>query len=263
MAFELDVCGLMNVQFAVRNGRIYVLEVNPRASRTVPFVSKATGVSLAKIATKVMVGCKLEDLGFTEEIEPKHLSVKESVFPFARFPGVDTMLGPEMKSTGEVMGVDSTFGMAFAKSQRAAGVNLPMDGNCFISVKDKHKRPILFIAKKLEELGFKILATTGTAKALRMNGIQVETIHKVSDHKHPNVVDLIVKGEMHLVINTPSSRTPRQDEVAIRSTSVAHNVPLCTTVSGASASVIAIDALKKEGISVKTIQEYAEETHRN
>jgi carbamoyl-phosphate synthase large subunit len=261
MAIELQVKGLMNVQYAVRNDKIYVLEVNPRASRTVPFVSKATGVPLANLATKVIVGCKLKDLGFTKEVETKHISVKESVFPFIRFPGVDTMLGPEMKSTGEVMGIDTTFGVAYAKAQLGAGQKMPLSGTVFISVKDKDKRPMLFIAKKLEELGFKLVATCGTAKALRMNGVHAETVKKVSEGR-PNVVDMIINGQVQLVINTPSSRSPRRDEVAIRSTSVAYSVPLVTTVSGASATVNGIECLKKEGLSVKSIQEYAEETRR-
>ena len=263
LALELQVKGLMNIQYAVKNDTIYVLEVNPRASRTIPFVSKATGVPLAALATKVMVGCKLKDLGFTEEVRVEHIAVKEAVFPFVRFPGVDTMLGPEMKSTGEVMGIDSTFGRAFAKAQLGSGQKLPFGGKCFISVKNKDKRPILFIAKKLEELGFRLIATAGTAKALNMNGMNVEIIHKVSDHLHPNVVDLIINGEVQFVINTPSGRTPRADEVAIRSTSVAYGVPLVTTVSGASATVNAIESLKKEGLSVKTIQEYAAEIGRS
>jgi carbamoyl-phosphate synthase large subunit len=255
LALELDVVGLMNVQYAVKSDVIYVLEVNPRASRTVPFVSKAIGLSLAKIATKVMVGGTLKGMGVQESPLPVHVSVKESVFPFARFPGVDAMLGPEMKSTGEVMGMDYVFGMAFAKAQLAAGQRLPRAGNVFISLKNKDKRPMIFIVKTLCDLGFHIFATDGTAHMLQMNGIPVERIRKVSEG-HPNVVDLMRQGEVHLIINTPSSRSPRRDEVAIRSNAVACGVPLITTVSGASAAVNAIERLLREEPRVRALQDY-------
>jgi len=256
LARELRVVGLMNIQYAVKNDVIYVLEVNPRASRTVPFVSKATGVPWAKIATKVMMGHRLRDLGITGEVEPAHLAVKESVFPFKRFPGVDTLLGPEMKSTGEVMGIDTTFGMAFAKSQLAADLKLPLKGTVFVSVKNKDKRAILYIVKRLVELGFDIVATEGTANALIRNDIEVTKIRKVSEGR-PNVVDLIKNGQIQLIINTPApGRTPRQDEVAIRSTAVAFNIPIVTTVSGAAATVNAIEALIHKSMNVVSLQEY-------
>jgi len=258
LALELGVCGLMNVQFAVKNDLIYVLEVNPRASRTVPFVSKAIGLSLAKIATKVMVGGTLKEMGLGgsgDQRVPRHVSVKESVFPFARFPGVDAVLGPEMKSTGEVMGMDPVFGMAFAKSQLAAGQRLPGRGNVFVSLQNKDKRPMIFIVKTLCDLGFHICATDGTAHMLQRNGIAVERIRKVSEG-HPNVVDLMKQGKVELIINTPSSRSPRKDEVAIRSNAVARGIPLITTVSGASAAVNAIQNLLREEPRVKALQDY-------
>jgi carbamoyl-phosphate synthase large subunit len=255
LALELGVRGLMNVQYAVKNDLIYVLEVNPRASRTVPFVSKAIGLSLAKIATKVMVGRTLKEMGIREVRAPRHVSVKESVFPFARFPGVDAMLGPEMKSTGEVMGMDPVFGMAFAKSQLAAGQRLPGGGNVFVSLQNKDKRPMIFIVKTLCELGFHICATDGTARMLQINGITVERIRKVSEG-HPNVVDLMKQGKVELIINTPSSRSPRKDEVTIRSNAVARGIPLITTVSGASAAVNAIQVLLQEEPRVKALQDY-------
>ncbi|MEW6441729.1 MAG: carbamoyl-phosphate synthase large subunit [bacterium] len=258
LALELNVRGLMNVQYAVKDDRIYVLEVNPRASRTVPFVSKAVGISLAKIATKVMLGGKLRDLWPRKSGPPGHIAVKESVFPFSRFPGVDAVLGPEMKSTGEVMGLAPFFGMAFAKSQLAAGQRLPQRGNVFISLKNKDKRPMLFIAKRLHDLGFRIYATRGTARTFQMNGIAVELIRKVSEG-HPNVVDLMKQGQVDLIVNTPSGKTPRRDEISIRSTAVAFGVPLITTVSGASATVNAIETISKEKAVVKALQDYHED----
>ena len=255
LALELDVRGLMNIQFAVKNDDLYVLEVNPRASRTIPFVSKAIGVSLAKVATKVMLGKRLRDLGIREVLELDHIAVKESVFPFSRFPGVDAVLGPEMKSTGEVMGLDRVFGMAFAKSQLAAGQRLPREGSVFVSLKNKDKRPMIFITKKLHELGFHIYATEGTGRMLQINGIHVELVRKVSEG-HPNVVDLMRDGSVDLIINTPSSRSPREDEVAIRSSAVALGIPLITTVSGASAAVNAMEVLLRERPRVKALQDY-------
>ena len=257
LARELQVVGLMNIQYAIKNDIIYVLEVNPRASRTVPFISKATGVPWAKVAAKVMVGRKLHELGIKEEVEIHHVAVKESVFPFNRFYGVDTVLGPEMKSTGEVMGIDTDFGMAFAKSQIGAGGNIPLKGRVFISVMNKDKRSIVFLAKKLVDLGFQIVATKGTAKVLANNGIPVQSVFKVGEGR-PDIVDQIKNGEIHLVINTPSGKKPKSDEVAIRSQSVAHNIPCVTTLSGAEAVVNSIESLRR-GMSVKSIQEY----HRN
>jgi len=247
--------GLMNVQYAVKNDVIYVLEVNPRASRTVPFVSKATGIPWAKIAAKLMVGKTLSELGLTREVEINYVAVKEAVLPFKRFHGVDTVLGPEMKSTGEVMGIDVDFGMAFAKSQIAAGQTLPPKGTVFISVMNKDKRHVVFIAKKLLDLGFQIVATTGTAKVLAKNGIPVKRVHKVNEGR-PHILDLIKNGEISLIINTPSGKKPRADEVAIRSEAVTHDIPYCTTLSGASAAVNGIESLIRKGISVQSIQEY-------
>jgi carbamoyl-phosphate synthase large subunit len=255
MAKELNAVGLMNVQYAVKDEKVYVLEVNPRASRTVPFVSKAIGVPLAKLATKVMLGKKLKELGFTEEIIPKHISVKESVFPFNRFPGVDVILGPEMKSTGEVMGIDKDFGRAYIKSQIAAGQNLPKKGNVFISVRDRDKRSVVFIAKKLVDLGFHIFSTSGTAAALEKNGIEVKVLPKLAEGR-PNVLDLMKDGKIQLVINTPSGRIPRQDELKIRSQVVLYNIPYTTTISGAQATVNGIETMFKKELEVKSLQEY-------
>lgn len=256
MAKELCVKGLMNIQYAVKNNVVYVLEVNPRASRTVPFVSKAMGVPLAKLATKIMLGKTLEELGFTKERKMNYVTVKESVFPFIRFPGVDVILGPEMKSTGEVMGIDDTFGTAYAKSQIAAGQNLPTEGNVFISVKNQDKRNVIFVAKKLADLGFKIMATSGTAEALKNNDIDVEVLCKLHEGR-PNIVDLIKDGNVSLIINTPAGKVTKEDETRIRSQAILYNVPLVTTISGAQATVNGIENLsKKKRLSVKSLQEY-------
>jgi len=255
LARELNVVGLMNVQYAVRDNKIYVLEVNPRASRTVPFDAKATGVPLAKLAAKVMAGAKLKDLGFTEERVPEYSCVKESVFPFNRFPGVDIMLGPEMKSTGEVMGIDDDFGRAYMKSQLAAGQNLPLKGTVFVSVRDKDKRAITFVAKRLADLGFDLIATKGTARVLKKSGLSVAVVRRVSEGR-PNILDGIKDGRVHLIINTPSGRVPRADEVVIRSTAIMHGVPCITTVSGAQASVTGIEVLMKRRLDVKPLQAY-------
>lgn len=255
MAKELNVIGLMNIQYAVKDDKVYILEVNPRASRTVPFVSKTIGVPLAKLATKVMLGKKLKDLGFTQEIIPKHVAVKESVFPFNRFPGVDVILGPEMKSTGEVMGIDADFGRAYIKSQIAAGQNLPRKGNVFISVRDRDKRSVVFVAKKLQDLGFSVYATSGTAAALEKNGINVKVLPKIADGR-PNVLDLMKDGLIQWVINTPSGRIPRQDETKIRSQVILYNIPYTTTISGAQATVNGIEGFLKKDLDVKSLQEY-------
>ncbi len=255
LAKGLNVIGLMNVQYAIRGDKIFVLEVNPRASRTIPFISKAIGVPLAKLAAKVMAGAKLQDLGFTSEIVPDYSSVKESVFPFNRFPGVDIMLGPEMKSTGEVMGIDMDFGRAYMKSQLAAGQNLPLKGNVFVSVRDKDKRAITFIVKRLIDFGFGIIATEGTARALKKNGIEAETVNKVFEGR-PNIVDYIKDSKIHLIINTPSGRIPREDEVKIRSTAIMQGVPCITTISGAQASVNGIEVLLKKDLGVLPLQAY-------
>jgi len=258
LARELEVVGLMNLQYAIKNDVIYILEVNPRASRTIPFISKATGTPWAKVAAKVMVGKKLWELGIEKEVEIRHIAVKESVFPFKRFYGVDTVLGPEMKSTGEVMGIDTDFGVAFAKSQIAAGTSIPLKGRVFISVMNKDKRPIVFVAKKLVDLGFELVATKGTAKVLMNNGIPVQSVYKVGEGR-PDIVDRMKNREIQMVINTPSGKKPKVDEVAIRSQAVAHNIPIITTLSGAEAVVNGIESLLKKGMSVNSIQEY----HRN
>ncbi len=255
LAKGLDVIGLMNIQYAVKDDVIYVLEVNPRASRTVPFVSKATGVQWAKVAAKLMVGMKLSDLGIEKELEIDHVAVKESVFPFNRFGAIDTILGPEMKSTGEVMGIDSSFGAAFWKSQLSAGQNLPSEGNVFLSVKNRDKRNVVFIAKKLSDLGFKICATKGTGKVLANTGIDVQFVNKVSEGR-PHIVDMIKNGEVHFIINTPSGRNPKADEVLIRSGAVQYKIPYTTTLSGAQAVVNAIEIMKKGSIKVKALQDY-------
>lgn len=255
MAGELKTIGLMNVQYAIKDNNVYVLEVNPRASRTIPFVSKVIGIPLAKLATKVMLGKSLKELGFTREIIPSHVAVKESVFPFNRFPGVDIILGPEMKSTGEVMGIDKDFSRAFIKSQLAAGQRLPKKGHVFISVRDKDKRAVIFIAKKLSDLGFAIFATEGTALALKQGGLAVKVLPKISQGR-PNILDLMKDGKIQLVINTPSGRIPRQDEIMIRSHVILHNISYTTTISGAQATVNGIETLLKNKLEVTSLQEF-------
>ena len=255
LAQELKVVGLMNIQYAVKNGVIYVLEVNPRASRTIPFVSKATGVPLAKLATKVIMGERLKDLGLTTEVIPSHISVKESVFPFARFPGVDTLLGPEMKSTGEVMGIDQSFGLAFAKSQLAAGQKLPLSGTVFISVKGEDKMALLNTAFLIYDLGFKIVATRGTSAFLSHHGISNQQVNKVREGR-PHIVDMIKNGDIDLVINTTSNKNAIAESYSIRRTAVTFNVPYTTTLSGAKATALAIKSLIHGQLNVKALQEY-------
>jgi carbamoyl-phosphate synthase large subunit len=255
MARELKVIGLMNVQYAVKDDVVYVLEVNPRASRTVPFVSKAIGKPLAKIAAKVMAGKTLKELGFTEEIWTKYWAVKESVFPFNRFHGQDILLSPEMRSTGEVMGLDADLGIAYAKSQMAANAPLPTGGKVFISVSDSHKMEVATLAKDYLALGFELVATSGTAAVLEKAGLKVQKIYKVSEGR-PNAVDLMKNKEIQLVINTPAGQVPRADEVKIRTTAVYTGTPIMTTMSGAKAAALGIAALKKSGYAVKTVQEY-------
>jgi carbamoyl-phosphate synthase large subunit len=255
MAKALDVRGLMNVQFAVKDETVYVLEVNPRASRTVPFVSKAIGRPLAKLAAKIMTGLKLKDLGFTEEIIPKHYSLKEAVFPFAKFRGTDILLGPEMKSTGEVMGIDDDFGLAYAKSQMAAMPPLPLSGNVFISVRDADKPAILDLARGLQELGFWVYSTSGTATALENAGVPVARLNKITEGR-PNVLDMLKNGEIALIINTPAGPVARQDEVKIRTTALYQRVPVMTTLAAARASLLALRSLKSKTLGVKSLQEY-------
>jgi carbamoyl-phosphate synthase large subunit len=255
MARELKVIGLMNVQYAVKGETVYVLEVNPRASRTVPFVSKAIGVPLAKLAAKIMAGKSLRELGFTEECWPKYWTVKESVFPFNRFHGQDILLSPEMRSTGEVMGLDSDLGIAYAKSQIAAGGPLPLSGRVFISVSDAHKPDVANVARLFADLGFELSATNGTASILEKAGLKVQRVSKLSEGR-PNTVDLLKNRQIQLVINTPAGQTPRADEVKIRTTAVYTGTPIMTTMSGARAAALGIAALRKSGYSVKTLQEY-------
>jgi carbamoyl-phosphate synthase large subunit len=255
LARELKVVGLMNVQFAIKENQLFVLEVNPRASRTVPFVSKAIGVPLAKLAAKVMAGKTLKELGFTREQTPKHWCVKEAVFPFVRFPGATITLSPEMRSTGEVMGIDNDLGIAFAKAEAAAKPGLPVQGNIFLSVKDADKPRAAELARRLEKLGFSICSTSGTAKVIAEKGVKVTKLQKIGEGR-PNAVDLIKNGQIQMVINTPSGMIPRRDENAIRSAAYAHNVCIMTTITGAQAAVNGIRALKRERVGVKPIQAY-------
>ena len=255
MARELNVRGLMNVQFAVKGDNVYVLEVNPRASRTVPFVSKAIGVPLAKLAAKVMTGKSLRELGFTREIVPKHFSVKEAVFPFLRYEGLDISLGPEMKSTGEVMGMDIDLGLAYAKSQMAAPPPLPKKGKVFISVKDTDKEAVIPVAREFVKLGFEIISTGGTAEALTKAKIKVTKVFKIHEGR-PNVLDRIKNGDINFIINTPSGKIPREHEVVIRNAALAAKIPIMTTVRAALASANGIRSLQKRKVQVRSLQEY-------
>ena len=255
MARELKVTGLMNVQYAIKDGIVYVLEVNPRASRTVPFVSKAIGRPLAKLAAKVMTGKTLKELGFTEELTPDYWAVKESVFPFNRFHGQDILLSPEMKSTGEVMGIDTDLGIAYAKSQMASGSSLPLEGRVFISVSDAHKAEVADLAKRFADLGFKLSSTTGTAAVLAKAGLEVESVPKLAEGR-PNTLDLLKNNEIQLVINTPSGQAPRADEIKIRTTAIYTNTPIMTTIGSAKAAAEGIAALKENGYGVKPLQEF-------
>ncbi len=269
LAKALNVIGLMNIQFAVKDEVLYVIEVNPRASRTVPFVSKSIGRPMAKYAAKVMAsdGLKragitdmeiisLKTLGFTTEIIPTHYNVKEAVFPFAKFPGIDITLGPEMRSTGEVMGIDADHAMAYAKSQIAAGNALPLSGNMFISVRDRHKDRIAELAKDFADLGFKLYATTGTHKVITAAGVACQQLHKLQEGRRPNILDMIKNGEISLILNTPDERQPGKDEVRIRSAAVSARVPIITTLRGARASANAVKSLQNNQLRVKPLQEY-------
>ncbi len=255
LAKELNVIGLMNVQFAVKDDEIYILEVNPRASRTIPYVSKSIGIPLAKLAAKIMAGKTLEELGMTKEIEISHYSVKEAVFPFDRFSGVDTLLGPEMKSTGEVMGIDKDFGRAYAKSQTSANNPMPLSGSVLFSVKDKDKPYILSLAKSLSSLGFSLLATKGTSSFLQENGLEVKIVNKMKEGR-PNIVDHIKNKEISLIINTVSSAKAHEDSFYLREAALQYNVTYTTTVSGARATTNAIEVMLKKQISIRSIQEY-------
>jgi carbamoyl-phosphate synthase large subunit len=274
MALELNVRGLMNVQFAVTGVRevsrprdersesrpslaptIYVLEVNPRASRTVPFVAKATNVPLARYAALVIAGKTLDELGVHREVVPAHYSVKESVFPFNKFPGVDIILGPEMRSTGEVMGVAATMPMAFAKSQMAANSPLPLEGTVFVSVADRDKADVLPVARALAGMQYRLISTRGTARVLRDAGIPVDEIPKLQEGR-PNLVDLMKNGQVALVINTPSGKGARTDEGKIRAAAVMHRVTCITTLAAATAAVEGCQALRQGALTVKPLQDW-------
>jgi carbamoyl-phosphate synthase large subunit len=256
LARALRVRGLMNVQYAIKDNEIYVIEVNPRASRTVPFVSKATGIPWAKIAAKIMTGKSLGELCIAEPPDPKHTSVKEVVFPFSKFPGVDVILGPEMRSTGEVMGIDQNFELAFAKSQIAAGGSPPTTGTAFISVREADKQAIIPIAKSLADLGFKILATPGTYAVLSKSDIPAKRIGKLAEGRRPNISDYLKNGNLQLIINTPTRKGPNTDEGKIRALAVLHKVPIVTTITAAHAVTRAIQELKKTDWGVRPLQQY-------
>jgi carbamoyl-phosphate synthase large subunit len=255
LARELEVVGLMNIQYAVQNDDIFLLEVNPRASRTVPFVSKATGIPLAKVAARVMAGKTLRELGVTEDPVPEYVSAKEVVLPFIKFPGVDILLGPEMRSTGEVMGIDKSMGLAFAKSQIAAGNRIPLGGTVFLSLNDRDKQQMGPLARDLVGLGFRLLCTRGTASLLRDQGIEVGEVLKVGEGR-PHVADHIINGDVQWIINTPMGVDSMQDERAIRRTALERNLPTMTTLAAAKAAVMAIRALREGDMAVRSIQEY-------
>jgi len=257
MAHALGVVGLMNVQYAVKGDDIYVLEVNPRASRTVPFVAKATGIPIAKIAARIMAGEKLADFGIDQPGPPKlnQIAVKEAVFPFARFPGVDVVLGPEMKSTGEVMGLDRDFGRAFAKSQLAAGVDLPVAGTVFVSVRDHDKQAVLDVARDLLEMGFRLIATRGTAQFLSEQGLTVDCVNKVLEGS-PHIVDAIIDGDVQMVVNTTEGAKSIEDSFSLRRTALTSGIPYYTTIAGARATARAIQAMKNGSLEVASLQSY-------
>ncbi|HEX5760725.1 MAG TPA: carbamoyl-phosphate synthase large subunit [Thermoanaerobaculia bacterium] len=254
LALRLGVVGLMNVQFAIHGGRVYVLEVNPRASRTVPFIAKAVGIPLVKLATRLMAGETLEALGFTAEPAVPGVFVKAPVFPFRRFPGVDPVLGPEMKSTGEVMGAAESFGAAFAKAWLGAGHRLPLTGTAFLSVHDRDKPALLPVARRFAALGFELVATAGTAEFLESEGLAVRPVLKVREGR-PHVVDHLINGAIHLVVNTPLGRASHEDDAEIRRTAIKHEVPCITTLSGALAAADAVEALRHDDLSVRPLQE--------
>jgi carbamoyl-phosphate synthase large subunit len=255
LAKRLNVIGLMNIQFAVKGGQVYILEANPRASRTVPFVSKAIGHPLAKLAVRVMSGKTLAELGFTTEVIPNHIAVKEAVLPFDKFVGTDALLGPEMRSTGEVMGIDVDFGKAFAKAELGANQKLALSGTVFISMNDRDKAAVIPVAKELASLGLKLIATSGTRKALMDEGLEVGLILKVHEGR-PNIEDAIKNNEIQLIINTPAGSTALEDDRSIRRTALAYKVPIITTIAGASATASAIHSLQQHPLEVKSLQEY-------
>ncbi|MEO0456383.1 MAG: carbamoyl-phosphate synthase large subunit [Cyanobacteria bacterium P01_A01_bin.114] len=255
LAQKLQVVGLMNIQYAIKGDQVYILEANPRASRTVPFVSKATGVPLAKIAVRVMSGKTLEELGFTTEVIPDHISVKEAVLPFSKFPGTDTLLGPEMRSTGEVMGIDLDFGRAFAKAELGASQALPLEGTVFISMNDREKEAVVPIAEALAELGFNLVATAGTRKILQAHGLSVALVAKVHEGR-PHVIDVIKNREIQLIINTPMGEAAQEDDRSIRRTALDYKIPTITTLAGGRATTEAIRSLQTQALSVKALQDY-------
>ncbi len=254
-AKALGVVGLINVQYAIKNDIVHVLEVNPRASRTIPFVSKATGVPLAKLAAAVMAGRKLADMGLVDDPLQPYVAVKEAVFPFSKFPGVDVRLGPEMRSTGEVMGIADSFGMAFAKAQASADGELPLEGTVFVTVNDHDKATVVPIARRFQELGFRLVATAGTARYLRQRGILAERVLKVYEGR-PNAIDLMVSGKIQLLVNTPLGKLTQHDDYSLRRTALVHGVPYTTTMSAASAACDAIIALKSRRGEVRSLQEW-------
>ena len=256
LATALKVVGLMNIQYAVQGEQVYILEANPRASRTVPYVSKATGVPLAKIASLLMSGATLKSLGITQEAVPKHIAVKEAVLPFNKFPGSDTLLGPEMRSTGEVMGIDLDFGKAFAKAEIAAGVDLSLEGTVFVSMNERDKQLAVPVVKEFIDLGFKIVATSGTKKALEDNGIEdVELVLKIHEGR-PHVIDWIKNKQIQLIINTPTGEESQTDARLIRRMALDYKLPILTTIAGAKATVAAINSLRSEPLEVKALQDY-------
>jgi carbamoyl-phosphate synthase large subunit len=257
LARRLGVVGLINVQFAVRDGVVYVLEVNPRASRTVPFVSKAVGVPLASVAARVMLGETLEEVGYTAEVVPPYVSVKEAVFPFNKFREFDPILGPEMRSTGEVMGVAGSFGQAFAKAQQAADNGLPLGGAILLTVNDRDKPAVAPIARRFHEMGFSLYATDGTARFLRARGIPVERVFKVHEGR-PHGIDLIVNGQVQLLLNTPLGKAAQTDDYTMRKAAIARRVPYTTTLSAAGAASDAVLSLRSREASVRSLQEWHE-----
>ncbi|PZV19739.1 MAG: carbamoyl phosphate synthase large subunit, partial [Leptolyngbya sp.] len=255
LAKRLKVIGLMNIQFAVKGDEVYIIEANPRASRTVPFVSKAIGHPLAKLAVRVMSGKTLAELGFTEEVIPNHICVKEAVLPFDKFVGTDALLGPEMRSTGEVMGIDADFGKAFAKAVLGANQKLPLSGTVFLSMNDRDKAAVIPVAKELANLGLKLIATSGTRKSLMDEGLEVGLVLKVHEGR-PNIEDAIKNSEIQLIINTPAGSTAIEDDRSIRRTALAYKVPIITTIAGAKATTAAIGSLQQHPLQVKSLQEY-------
>jgi len=256
LAKALGVRGLMNIQYAVKGGKVYLIEVNPRASRTVPFVSKATGVQLARAGARVMAGESLDEIGIPDEVIPPYFSVKEPVFPFNRFPGIDIILGPEMRSTGEVMGMDADLGAAFAKAKLGAYLKLPREGKIFVSVKDDDKRAVIDIARRLADQGYELISTSGTYKLLKRSGVPCEMVYKIADGARPNVLDIVKNRQVHLIINTPSGRGARTDEGRIRGAASVLNIPCITTMSGATALAQALEAYRRGPLAVCSVQEY-------